>query len=64
MHINLVLNDEQTNSIKESLFSVLSVKEIAGQLFTKLSLVNYNTEESKRLRSALVDFFKSEDLLP
>ena len=63
MYINLTLNDEQTELIKQSLFSVLSTKEIAGQLFTKLSLEKHNTFEAQKLRTALIEFFNSEDLL-
>jgi len=59
MHINLVLNDEQTNSIKQSLFSVLSTGELAGTLFSRVITDKFNTNESKELKTALINFLRS-----
>lgn len=60
MHINLTLNEEQTESIKQSLFSVLTSEDLASGLFSKIVLEKIDTPESRELKTALIKFMGSQ----
>jgi len=61
MQMNITLTKEQTESIKQSLFPVLSSKDLANELFTKLSMSKDNSRESVELKVALISFISSKD---
>jgi len=60
MQMNITLTKEQTESIKQSLFPVLSSKDLANELFTKLSMSKDNSKESVELKMALIAFISSK----
>jgi len=59
MHINLVLNDEQTESVKQSLFSELTTKDLTEGLFVKMAIFKKDMPEVMTLKNALVNFLKA-----
>jgi len=56
MQMNITLNAEQTESVKQSVFSTLTPNDLASQLFTQLAMLRLDTKESKELQQALVNF--------
>lgn len=60
MQINITLTSEQTESVKQSVFSTLTPKQLAGQLFTQLAMLRIDTKEAKELQQALVNFLNSD----
>ena len=56
MQMNITLNAEQTEQVKQSVFSTLTPNDLASQLFTQLAMLRLDTKESKELQQALVNF--------
>jgi len=57
MNINITLTEEQKESIKQSVFSTMSPKEMANQLFITISMARI---EAPELRKALMDFLQED----
>jgi len=57
MNININLTEEQKESLKLSMFQELTIKELAKELYSKLSVSSFRSDEN--LRNELYQYLKS-----
>lgn len=60
MNINITLTDNQIESVKQSVFSVLLPKDLAGELLTKIGMLRDHTDTSDKLYVALINYLKEQ----
>jgi len=60
VNLNITLSENQIESVKQSVFSVLLPKDLAGELLTKIGMLGNYTDASEKLYVALVNYLKEQ----